>query len=103
YDNCIAVAATGPQDVPWEHSAHGKDIEISAPGADVYGAAWHLDETPRREYISTKEGTSFAVATVAGGAALWLAHHGRVALLAKYPGARLQTVFRSLLKGPGKR
>lgn len=103
YDNCIAVAATGPKDVPWEHSSHGKDIEISAPGAAVYGAAWHLDETPRREFISTKEGTSFAVAHVAGVAALWLAHHGRAALLKRYPGARLQAVFRSLLKGPGKR
>lgn len=49
--------------------------------------------------VSQGEGTSFAVAGIAGIAALWLAHHGRAALLARYNGqARLQDVFGHVLR-----
>lgn len=96
YENCIAVAATGPDDAPWAHSSRGRDVEISAPGAGCYGAAWNLASmTP---FLSTKAGTSYAVAHTAAAAALWLGHHGREDLRDRYPGGLLQAAFRRLLR-----
>jgi hypothetical protein len=96
YENCIAVAATGRDDAPWENSAFGDKVEVSAPGAGCFGAAWNLDTN--MPFVSVKAGTSFAVAHTAGAAAMWLAHHGRENLRARYPGALLQAAFRRLLR-----
>ncbi|MCA1675754.1 MAG: S8 family serine peptidase, partial [Actinobacteria bacterium] len=76
YDNCIAVAATCRDDTPWTGSSRGTKVEISAPGSEVLAASWALKENPMRAYISQHHGTSYAVAHVAGAAALWLAFHG---------------------------
>ncbi|MGH9182524.1 MAG: S8 family peptidase [Acidimicrobiales bacterium] len=103
YGNCIAVAAIGEDDLPWKGSSRGKDVEISAPGSRLWGAAWRLDVEPRVPFVSVKHGTSFAVAHVAGAAALWLAYHGRSSLVARYPGRRLQAAFLHLLRTAGHR
>ncbi|HEU5149976.1 MAG TPA: S8 family serine peptidase [Iamia sp.] len=102
YESCIAVAATGRDDTPWSGSSRGADIEVSAPGSGVFGAAWTLDGTPT-EHTSTKAGTSYAVVHVAGVAALWLSHHGRDALLARYPGRMLSQAFRRIVARHGHR
>lgn len=96
----IAVAASNCRDGVWRDSAAGDEVDVAAPGQDVWRA---LAEPggPYREARSS--GTSYAVAHVAGAAALWLARHGRERLRRRYPGAALPAVFRELLTGAGVR
>jgi hypothetical protein len=98
YERCIAVAARNVNKAPWSASAHGRAVAITAPGEDVWVAKLNPDGQPQNEAVDGS-GTSFAVATTAGAAALWLAHHGRDNLLARYAGKRkLQDVFRDLIR-----
>jgi hypothetical protein len=46
-------------------------------------------------------GTSYAVAHLAAAAALWLAYHGRQALINKYGAKRIQAAFLTTLRWPG--
>lgn len=98
FEECIAVAATNPDGRRWKGSATGRDVDVSAPGGQVWVAGWCEDT--RRFMVNPAQGTSYAVACVAGLAALWLSHHGRDALIARYGahGVRLQWVFRKLLR-----
>lgn len=89
YEEVIAMAASGPGGAPWAHSAHGSAVDVTAPGHEVWVAGL---ERGRRG-----SGTSFAVANVAGLAALWLAHHGKSNLEARYGNVPLQEVFRATL------
>src|SRR5215213_9955950 len=45
YDNCLAVAATGPGDTLWPESSRGTAVDVSMPGACVHVAAYN-DKTP---------------------------------------------------------
>jgi hypothetical protein len=93
----IAVAAVNAQLKPWKGSSRGSAVDICAPGAQVWTAARPTPLEPGA--VNQGEGTSFAVAGIAGIAALWLAHHGRAALLQRYAnGPKLQDVFRHLLR-----
>jgi serine protease len=67
------------------------------PGSCVYVAAYN-DKTP---LVRMGNGTSFAVAHLAAAAALWLAHHGRQALINKYGVKRIQAAFLTTLRWPG--
>lgn len=89
YEEVIAMAASGPDGTPWQWSAHGDAVDVTAPGHQVWVAGL--------EGGRPGSGTSFAVANVAGLAALWLAHHGKNQLIAKYPGVPLQDLFRAAL------
>ncbi len=96
----VAVAASNCRDGIWRHSAAGEAVDIAAPGQDV----WRALAEPRGRYTEARSsGTSYAVATVAGAAALWLARHGRERLRRSYPGAALPAAFRQLLTGAGAR
>jgi serine protease len=97
YDNCLAVAATGPGDTLWPESSRGSAVDVSMPGACVYVAAY-IDKTP---IVRMANGTSYAVAHLAAAAALWLAHHGRQLLINKYGARRLQAAFLTTLRWPG--
>ncbi len=98
YPYCIGVAATRFDDKPWESSAHGIEVTVSAPGESVWRA---LRSKPNE---STKQvepscGTSYSTANVAGVAALWLAHHKRHELIKQFNGdTKLQFVFKRLLQ-----
>ena len=96
----VAVAASNCRDGIWRHSAAGDEVDIAAPGQDVWRA---LAESGNRYAEARSSGTSYAVATVAGAAALWLTRHGRDRLRRRYPGAALPAVFRQLLTGAGAR
>lgn len=96
YPDCIAVAATTPTDRPSNFSSFGSQVTISAPGHRV----WKGDfDKAGAEIVDHGCGTSYAAPHVAGAAALWLAHHGRESLLARYGAeASLQHVFALLLR-----
>lgn len=96
----IAVAASNCRDGIWRYSAGGGDVDLAAPGQDVWRA---LAERGGRYSDARGSGTSYAVATVAGAAALWLSRHGRDRLRRRYPGAALPAVFRDILTVAGVR
>lgn len=98
YPSCLAVAATGPGDVPWSGSSRGPAVDVSMPGSQVYTAQFTEDHKP---IVGLANGTSFAVAHLAGAAALWLAHHGRDTLIRRYGVRRIQATFLAVLRTPG--
>lgn len=100
--SCIAVAATNIDDHPWRGTCRGDSVDISAPGEFVWRA---VRKTPddATDQVAGGQGTSFAVALVAGVAACWLAHHGREKLIAASPnGATLQDLFRHHLQATAR-
>lgn len=96
YPECLAVAATTVDDQPWSGSSRGAEVDISAPGQAVWTATTTKGADGPVYSVEQSDGTSFSVAALAGIAALWLAHHGPDAILAKYGGAT-QEVFRLLV------
>jgi len=100
YREVVAVAASNVDRVPWKGSSRGRLVDITAPGEDV----WHAvaDRGKPLQEVRPGSGTSFAVATTAGIAALWLAHHGRSRLIAKYGDASfIPLVFQQILATEG--
>ena len=105
YDNCIAVAGINSDRLPWRGSCRGRAVDVSAPGELIW-RAYSKKNGAATDYGAdgTGEGTSYAVALTAGVAALWLAHHGRNALVADLAwNETLQDRFRSLLKQTANR
>jgi serine protease len=102
YEDCIAVAGINVHDKPWRGSSHGPDVDISAPGENVFRARIEQGKPPT---VGQGQGTSFAVALTAGVAACWLAHHGRPNLIAAAHarGETLQAMFRRLLRATARR
>jgi subtilisin family serine protease len=103
YPECLAVAATNCVSEPWPDSSRGPLVDISAPGESVWAAAVDLDTTPPKFIQRRSNGTSYAVATLAGVAALWLAHHGREVIRDRYGPANVQHAFLALLRSHGRR
>lgn len=97
YEECIAVCACNARRKIWSGASTGDDVDVTAPGESVWRA-----RTEKSQFIVARsDGTSYATATTAGVAALWLAHHGRDKLLQSFPGARLVSVFKELLMRDG--
>jgi hypothetical protein len=96
YPECLAVAASNADDQPWSGSSRGREVDISAPGQAVWTAATNMGPGGPVYSIEQGDGTSFAVAALAGIAALWLAHHNPAVVAGKY-GGRTQEVFRALV------
>jgi serine protease len=97
YDNCLAVAATGPGDTLWPDSSRGSAVDVSMPGSCVY-VAGYSDKTP---VVRMANGSSYAVAHLAVAAALWLAHHSPQLLINKFGARRMQAAFLTALRWPG--
>jgi len=96
YPETLAVAANNISDQPWRGSSRGRSVDITAPGEDV----WVAEPSPKGDVVNTGSGTSYATATLAGVAALWLAFHGKSSLI-KISGnfkISLQEAFRSAIK-----
>ncbi|MEM9670430.1 MAG: S8 family serine peptidase [Pseudomonadota bacterium] len=101
--HCIAIAGTNIDDRPWQGSSHGKAVDVSAP-AELVWRAKRQKVGAGTDEISGGQGTSFAVALVAGVAALWLAHHDRDKLIKSLgQDETLQDRFRSLLRSTARR
>ena len=97
YDQAIACAAINIRGQRWAGSASGHDVDIAAPGESV----WRARSTRTGFGVDRSSGTSYATAHVAGIAALWLAHHGRANLVAKYGRGGVPAVFKELLATAG--
>lgn len=109
FDNCLAVAACNENNGVWRGSSYGPKITITAPGEH----AWHgrttqgtgPDTRQLFEGIRTGQGTSFAVANLAGVAALWLTKCGGPKEAARtYAGTDVfvQDAFRSVIRSTAK-
>ncbi|WP_252930216.1 S8 family serine peptidase [Paracoccus sp. 08] len=99
YEEVIAVAGTNIDDRPWKGSCRGSAVDISAPAEFVWRALRARSTDPTSE-VSGGQGTSFAVALVAGVAALWLEHHGRDAVIteSRARAVSVQRLFKAALQ-----
>lgn len=99
FDEVIAVAASTVRDVPWPDSCRGEAVDITAPGASVWRAKAGRDASGGFAFsVARGSGTSYAVATTAGVAALWVSLHGWAALERRYGAANIAKVFKTLLQ-----
>jgi hypothetical protein len=69
FGQTVAVAATNVECGIWEGSSKGGAVDISAPGESVWRAETDLSG---HDSAGMGQGTTFATATTAGVAALWL-------------------------------
>ncbi|MFZ1430505.1 MAG: N-acetylmuramoyl-L-alanine amidase [Geminicoccaceae bacterium] len=103
FDSCLAVAGVNIDDAPWIGSCRGTAVDISAPAELVWRAQRNAQGDPTN-VAGGGQGTSFAVALMAGVAACWIAHHRREQLIGSLgPGETLQTRFTRLLKATARR
>lgn len=101
YPETIAVGGVNAAWKPWRGSSSGGSVAISGPAEFVLRADPRQQANPNA--VSGGQGTSFATAHLAGVAALWLAHHGRDALIAGLPAGRtLQDMFRAVIRASAK-
>lgn len=105
YADCIAVGGTDWKNRPWRGSCRGEAVAVSAPGENVFRARVSRGTVAPGTEFGQGQGTSFAVAMVAGVAAVWLAHHGRANLIAaaRANTETLQVMFRRLLQATARR
>lgn len=97
YEEAIAVAACNAAEKPWRFSSSGRVVAVSAPGESV----WRANPTDPGKPVAPSSGTSYAVATTAGVAALWMAHHGRDKLIAAVGKERIAALFKTILTTKG--
>ncbi|MBX3427566.1 MAG: S8 family serine peptidase [Pirellulales bacterium] len=96
-DEVIAVAACNCSKQVWADSASGAQVDITAPGESV----WRAQASTTGFTVAPGSGTSFATAITAGAAALWLAHHGRAALINRFGMGGLAAAFKEVLVSKG--
>ena len=99
FDEVIAVAASNIRDEPWSGSSHGPAVDITAPGESVWRAKTARDGAGGFNFdVVRANGTSYAVATTAGVAALWVSFHGWTNLVRAFGADRIASVFKDLLQ-----
>ena len=97
YDEVVAVAACDAERGIWKGSSRGRAVDITAPGDRVWHATANANDALNN--VSQGSGTSYAVATVAGIAALWLAKHGRNTIISACGGKeRIASTFSQLVR-----
>lgn len=99
FEDTIAVAASTVTDEEWSGSSRGDAVDITAPGASVWRAKVERGPNDAFEFsVNRGSGTSFAAATTAGVATLWVSFHGFEALASRYGNAHIARVFKALLQ-----
>ena len=75
YDEyCLAVGASNSSDQLADFSNFGPQVDVVAPGVDVFGALYSPDEPDNIQVYGWGSGTSFAAPHVSGAAALLLSY-----------------------------
>ena len=105
YPHVIAMAASNFNNSVWSGSSGGAMVAIGAPGESVWIANPKMQGSTALDCLSMSSGTSYATATTAGIAALWVSLHKQTPqfqALAKT--GQLTSAFRRILqstKRPG--
>lgn len=73
FESVVGVAATNVGCRPWAHTSVGPAVDFSAPGESVWRAT--IKEGTTDPITGMGTGTTYATATTAGIAALWVARH----------------------------
>jgi hypothetical protein len=90
YQGVVAVAGCDFDYKPWTRSCRGPEVDITAPGTDVWRAAATKDLDSA--IVERGSGTSFAVAMVAGMAACWIGRHGGKQALLNHYGSQARLI-----------
>ena len=98
FEDVVAVAASNIRDEPWSGSSHGPAVDITAPGESVWRAKTTRNGAGFTFEVVRGNGTSYAVATTAGVAALWVSFHGWTNLVRAFGADRIARVFKDLLQ-----
>jgi len=98
YDEVIACAASNARGGTWKYSCRGQAVDVTAPGESVWRATVSKNGKSISYDVSRTSGTSFATTITAGVAAMWLSHHGRDSLIARYGRENLPFVFQRVLR-----
>jgi thermitase len=101
YPGVAAIAATNARSQAWSGTSRGPSITVSAPGENVWTARLKTDARGDHPCVEMGTGTSYAVATAAGVAALWLSQRAadpEVGAVADAPAAFIQAVRRTARK-----
>lgn len=99
YEEVIAVAACNAKREIWIGSCKGEVVDVTAPGESVWHAQAKKEDSGAITFdVVRGNGTSFAVAAVAGIAALWLSYHGREKLIERYGVEKLPFLFNRILR-----
>jgi serine protease len=99
FEEVVAVAASNIRDEPWTGSSHGPAVDITAPGESVWRAQATRQSSGQMTFsVARGNGTSFAVATTAGVAALWVSLHGWTNLVRRFGAGNIARVFKQLLQ-----
>jgi thermitase len=106
YPHVIAMAASNFDSKVWSGSSGGSMVAIGAPGESVWIANPKMDGGSALDCLSMSSGTSYATATTAGIAAMWVSlHKDTDQFKALKKGGQVTTAFRKILqstKRPGK-
>lgn len=96
FKTAIAVAASNVECGTWPGSSRGSAVDVTAPGESVWRAEVNQQGV---NGAGMGQGTTFATATTAGVAALWVARHRDNPLFEKLrQQGRLTDVFRDALQ-----
>ena len=98
YDEVITCAASNARGGTWKWSCRGSAVDVTAPGESVWRATVDKNETSMTYDVARSSGTSFATTITAGVAAMWLSHHGRDSLIARYGRENVPLVFQRVLR-----
>lgn len=83
---------------PGGWGCRGQAVDVTAPGESVWRATVRKEEDGLHYDVGRGSGTSLATTCTAGVAAMWLSHHGRDALIARYGKENLPRVFHRVLR-----
>ena len=77
YPEVSAIAASNASEKPWEGTSEGSKVSVSAPGQSVWVASQNRSDGVSYDCVQMSTGTSYATATTAGIAALWLSYRAK--------------------------
>jgi len=97
--NVIGVAGCDFEGKRYESGFYSQDeVDITAPSVNVWVARAERDRRDVRYFVERSSGTSYSTAITAGACALWMSHHGRATLTAKYGLDKLFFAFKHCLQ-----